>query len=371
MAPSYYSEDWSDFGESIKEFVKNEGKELFAEFKPHIIMGFSTGGAIVAHTLASYARDIYGINLCPEGCFSTLNVPPGISNKKYDSPCFGITEEGDPQDIENIETALNLIDKYMEDKLIEKIHLLIVDDNITGSRRLLYYENYLKKQLKERVDIRLLAYVKNPNFRSKVEIKEIKKFPEKIDYFIMPWHSESEHPDSNFEIDTNTHLNIVLHIKEEISDDSIIQDLKYLLKVNGFTNINEIALENIGDINPRYSWAINAEKSNTVISIGRTPQGKVLIITYLYSLTYVPKACLKGKRAFDYAFCELARERPKDICYHCIFFNCNRKLINDISKLPFVLTAETVMHVEDDGRFSTCSEESKRVVNLFLRKHVW
>ncbi len=324
-----YVEKWERYGDNIKNYVEIN-REFLKSINPHVIAGFTTGGAILAHVFGSYLKDILGEELCSCHEIATTSIPIGLSKKTYSESCFGIRFMGDSQDIDGFRSFYEELKQYMERNNIEKLRLILFDDNITGSGRIKYYYDKLIKLFDGNIEIYPFCYVRHLSFSDKdpfvFPIITTNLFEVEGNYFTMPHHNKQKpHRNILYDNKIDKHFSVLIRIKGSSDETKIKNYIVACLKKNKY-KFKELS---------EGRWGYIVYNDNMYFVIQRIDVG--ISIQYRYLVFYPPKKCLNGKKSFDYALCEQTRGNQKILsqCMACSFMNCNSSILRELVNAPF------------------------------------
>ncbi|ODS35715.1 MAG: hypothetical protein A7315_05220 [Candidatus Altiarchaeales archaeon WOR_SM1_79] len=328
-----YLESWQSFGDNLNEFIEKHNDDLIKD-SFDLILGFTRGGYIVALALSALLRDkfkeAYDIEEKPYKA-SVRAIPSGITTKRYRHPCFVMHDAASKEDMEDLRSSLeyNLREfkKTIEEEnfqKIDKVNVLLVDDNLTGSTRLLTFAKEMRKW--DFLDVKTLCYVRHKAFEIPKFDYEISKFPQNYDYFVMPWHVEEKPKDLNI--------------------DRPVQRFAFKCKLNSTFDINKFQ-RRLRMLIPSYQHEFTYSNTNIYIfNRGETYVEMQLnedeiSFRYIYNKFYPPKRCLiqrepgfKKLIGMDKAlsFCEDDSNLilHTNTCLVCAFLNCNRDFLESI-----------------------------------------
>ena len=326
-------ESWQSFGDNLDKFIDKNRDDLIKD-SFDLILGFTRGGYIVALALSALLRDkikeAYDIEEKPYKA-SVRSIPPDITTKRYRHPCFVMHDAASKEDMEDLRNTLEyslrkfkktIIEEYF--LRIDKINVLLVDDNLTGSTRLLTFAKLMRKW--DFINVKTLCYVRHKAFEIPKFNYEISKFPQDFDYFVMPWHVEED--------------------SKDLDIDRPVQKFAFRCKLNNTFDVNKFQ-KRLKMLIPSYQLECKFPHENLyVYARGETYiemqiKEDEISIRYIYNKFYPPKRCLiqrepgfKKLIGMDKAlsFCEDDNELilHTNACFLCAFLNCNRDFLESI-----------------------------------------
>lgn len=329
-----YPETWESFGSNMDKFIDRKRNEL-ANDNYDLILGFTRGGYIVALVLSTLLRDkikeVYDIEEKPYKA-SVRSIPPGIATKRYRHPCFVMQDAASKEDMDDLhsdalEFDLRRFKRSIEEEYftkIDKLNVLLVDDNLTGSTRLLTFSDEMDGW--NFINVKTLCYVRHKVFKKPELDYYVSSFPEGFDFFVMPWHKE-EKPKDMF-VDT--------------------RNQKFAFKINKNINFNmERFQKRLRKLNPPYEL-LHEDTSENIFAFGRGEtiimvkiEEEDILFNHLYNKIYPPKKCLIQKEpGFQkttglggaLSICENNRELilHTNACFLCAFLNCNHDFVRSL-----------------------------------------
>lgn len=361
-----YIEKWDRFGSNIERYIRQHEEELSAR-SYDVILGFSRGGAILAHTFSCLLKEILISEYSNPYKASVRPIPKGITVKGND-PCFIMDRPSAPQeesdilcDLENDLT--NFSQEYNNGK---SINILIMDDNLTGATRLKFLKDKLR-EMKCVANHETLAYVRHNRFK---KIKTIIEFPDGADYFVMPWHID--HGKRNLDVpnDDNDLEYLKLFIKSDDGWDKLVLDISSFKSETR----NQCIIQKNLIIN-------GAGTSGFYVDFIKKDGSNFIELDHTLFMLYPPKKCLKplnNNFEYDNGFHELCsfnlgeptKPSSMGVCVACSCLNCNKSLIQNL-----LLANEKVLLVEaKSNRISNIQQEIVRwfkqtMPNIIIEEH--
>jgi hypothetical protein len=177
-------ESWEDFGRNLQGFLVREDASL-KETPYNVILGFTRGGAILATALASQLAERYPDLYSDPWTGAIRTIPNGIHKKLYDRPDFVMGSPCAEEDLRDLGELGRELGAFRRRHKLERVSVLLVDDNLTGSTRMKFFKDSLAGI--GFVDVDLLAYARNPS----IEVPRIDYFvradaTRAAEYLIMP-----------------------------------------------------------------------------------------------------------------------------------------------------------------------------------------
>ena len=339
--PDPLRETWLQFEKHIDIFFDVCGP-AFCDDDFDVIIGFSRGGTILSNILSCLTKDKFECYRKNQHKLSVRNIPNGIYVKSKD-PCFLINKTATSNELEDIHKHLknDLIrfhSKYCNHD--EKLNVLLVDDNLTGSTRLFEAKSFLESF--KLCNVKTLAYTRVKNIKRPKLDYQIFKYPNDILFFTMPWHDihvMPSHPifNNDFE-DIGIEITFEFTKQKEIEFEMIIDEIENLFQN---CKIVKHAEENELDITD----CVTIRRGNIDLSLYNNEMSNRLEMRFIISKNYPPKYCLESE-AFDIngkIILDLNREVVfegglcknisseitwKNLCIYCATLNCNKDLFN-------------------------------------------
>lgn len=310
------NESWSHFGEHLKEFLLDNEKGL-VEDDFDLIIGFSRGGVILSNILSCLIKDKcehYKENLHK---LSLRNIPNGIYAKSDDS-CFLINKTATLAELDDIHKYLENDLKIFYSEYCEKeqkqLNILVVDDNLTGSTRIFGAKSVLK-ELDFVGTVKTLAYTRVIDFKVPKLDYQIREYPPKALFFIMPWHHVHIEPQHPIFLDKTAKTNLVFTFECDckINFNKIINDIEQAVP---YCQIDKHDDEDF-DIKD----CVNFRIGTSDLGLHNNKVQNTLDLYCLINKIYPPKACLNGNEIFENNLCK--NEKSTDLCTLCTTLNCN------------------------------------------------
>lgn len=281
-----------------------------------MILGFTRGGFILAGILSAQLSDEFADKYSSPTKAAMRSIPNGIHKKTYDRATFVMGKACDDLDSDDLEQLREELREFREKNRLDRLSVLMVDDNLTGSTRMRYFVVNLNDL--DFLDIDLLAYSRGVDFTIPpldYIIRSEPIAPEK--YLIMPWHKENpatqiptRYSHASFRLNYTIHPGVT------------IEDLERLI-------IDNLPLDDRpSEISVRKD-TLTFKRGETIVHI-RLNKEKISL-KFQGHLFYPPKDCLnKNPPAFgERSLCKLGGlELSGQICRYCSALFCSRDILH-------------------------------------------
>lgn len=343
--PEPLRETWLQFEQHIDVFFDVCGPTL-CDDNFDVIIGFSRGGTILSNILSCLIKDKFDFYKKQQHKLSVRNIPNGIYVKSKD-PCFLINKTATSNELEDIREHLkndliNFHSKYCNKD--DKLNVLLVDDNLTGSTRLFEAKSFLESLLLEGdklCNVKTLAYTRVKNIKRPKLDYQILKYPNNILFFTMPWHDihvMPSHPIFNNNEEIGIEITFEFTKQKEIEFEMIIDEIENLYqdcRIVKHAEEDELGITDCATI----------RIGNIDLSLYNNEKSKRLEMRFIISKNYPPKYCLEsdafdinGKIIFD-SNSEVIFEEGlcknisseitwKNLCIYCATLNCGKDLFD-------------------------------------------
>lgn len=324
--PEALEEGWTQFGRHIENFLLLN-KEKLIDDNFDLFIGFSRGGVILSNILSCLIKDKfehYRENRKNIHKLSLRSIPNGIYSKS-DEICFLINKTATKAELDDIYKYLEHdLDEFHSEYCKEqqqKLNILIIDDNLTGSTRIFAAKSHLKKLTNTGI-VKTLAYTRVNDFKVPKLDYQIREYPENALFFIMPWHYvHIKHPHPILQHrESETTLFFKFSAKNNIEFDEIVKEIEDSIPYHQvYKHDDEDFSENKDCVNFRIG--------TIDLGLHYNSQENTIEIYYQIIKIYPPKPCLNNHKIFGYnSLCkDLSNEsNSNDLCTLCTILNCNK-----------------------------------------------
>jgi hypoxanthine phosphoribosyltransferase len=323
VLPEPKEESWPHFGWNIENFLLlNKEKLIDNDFD--LFIGFSRGGVILSNILSCIIKDKFEHYKKDILKLSLRSIPNGIYSKS-DEICFLINKTATEAELDDIHEYLKkdlekFYSEHFKEKKQQKLNILVIDDNLTGSTRIFAAKHFLE-QLNFVGIVKTLAYTRVKDFKVPKLDYQIRDYPENALFFIMPWHYvhiEHQHPILQNK-DTATTLFFKFLAQDNIKFGEIVEEIEQTIPYNQVNKHDDEDFEIKDCVNFRIGTSDLALYYNSLENI--------IEIHYYVIKIYPPKACLTNNSMFETPLCkDSSKEKiTNDLCTLCTILNCNKQ----------------------------------------------
>lgn len=324
-----YKFKWGDFGNHLRQFITERRGELESD-DFYVVLPFKRGGSILAQSFvcmlqdsSRHYNDLPCIRDIPSGLVCKKRIPVFL-NRLVASPA-------EFRDLPKLKNELeSTIRRQLEKNNGKKLGILLVDDNITTGKRLMFFSNLIREWFGDKVAVKTLIFCGiNPELiEEEIDYVIFEEFGCTPKFVQMPWHNERI---SNVDIIINKTLPLLITFrhKTRLDMEALVNKFKaYEKKI-----YDSLGLKNKINLN-KSIFRIENYKDRLEIDSGSLGykiciSGCNLSVAMPGNFCCIPKPCKDDEFIIgepEYRLCDSNPDNSA-LCYQCLFWYSSRDIL--------------------------------------------